>query len=63
VSLHEISNDKGVTVNFTTSKNLTIKSKMFPYQDFTWASPDEKTHSQIHHILIDRRWHLTVTDV
>jgi hypothetical protein len=32
-SLHEISNDNGVRiVNFATSKNLTVKSKMFPHR-------------------------------
>jgi hypothetical protein len=31
-SLHEISNDNGVrVVNFATSKNLTVKSTMFPF--------------------------------
>jgi hypothetical protein len=32
-SLHEISNDNGVrVVNFDTSKNLIVKSMMFPYR-------------------------------
>jgi exonuclease III len=57
-SLHEISNDNGVrAVNFAMSKNLTVKSTMFPHcniHKFTWRS-DGKTHSQIDHILIDRR--------
>jgi hypothetical protein len=46
-SLHEISNDNGVRiVNFPTSKNLTVKSTMFPHRNihkFTWTSPDGKT--------------------
>jgi hypothetical protein len=58
-SLHEISNDNGVKVlNFETSKNLTVKSMMFPHCNIhkvTWTSPDGKMHSQIDHILIDRR--------
>ncbi|PNF41471.1 hypothetical protein B7P43_G13302 [Cryptotermes secundus] len=66
-SLHEISNDNGVrVVNFATSKNLTVKSTMFPHRNinkFTWASPDGKIHNQIDHILIDRRWHSIVLDV
>jgi hypothetical protein len=57
-NLHEISNDNGVRlVNFTTSKNLTIKRMMFPHhniQKYNWTSPDGKTHKQIGHILIDR---------
>ncbi len=39
---------------------------MFPHQDihkYTWTSPDEKTHNQIDHTLIDRRWHSRILDV
>jgi hypothetical protein len=50
-SLNEINNDNGVrAVNFATSKNLTVKSTMFPHRNvhkFTWTSPDGKTHNQI----------------
>ncbi|PNF36351.1 hypothetical protein B7P43_G00524 [Cryptotermes secundus] len=57
--LHEISNDKGVrVVNFVTSKNLTIKSTMFPHRNihkFTWISPNGKPQNQIEHNSIDRR--------
>ena len=65
-SLHRDSNDNGVRiVNFATSKNF-VKSMMFPHRNihkYTWTSPDVKTHNQIDHILIDRRWHLSVLDV
>jgi hypothetical protein len=41
-------NDNGVRlVNFATSKNLTVKSTMFPHHNirkYTWTSPDGKTH-------------------
>jgi hypothetical protein len=64
--LHEISNDNGVRlVNFATSKNLRVKSTMFPQRNiykYTWTSPDGKTHNQIDHILIDRRRHWNVLD-
>jgi hypothetical protein len=57
-SLQENSNDNGVRVmNFATSKNLIVKSTMFPHQNintYTSASHDGKTHNQIDHILIDR---------
>jgi hypothetical protein len=48
-SLHADSNDNGVTaVNFATSKNLVVKSTMFPHQNihkYTWTSPpDGKTN-------------------
>jgi hypothetical protein len=66
-SLHKISNDNGVRlVNFATPKNLRVKSTMFPHRNihkYTWMSPDGKTHSQIDHILVDRRRHLNVLDV
>jgi hypothetical protein len=62
-SSHEISNDNGVTgVNFAQSKNLTVKSTMFPHK-FTWTSPDEKTHNQIDHIFIDRRRHSSMLGI
>jgi hypothetical protein len=60
-SSNEISNDNGVrVVNFATSKNLVVKSTMFPHRsihNYTWTSPDGKAHNQIDHILIDRRRH------
>jgi hypothetical protein len=66
-SLHEISHDKGVRlVNFATSKNLRVKSMMFPHRNihkYTWTSPDGKAHNQIDHILVDRRRHSNVLDV
>jgi hypothetical protein len=55
-SLHEISNDNGLrVVNFTTYKNLTVRSTMFPHRNinnFTWTSRDGKTQDQFDHIFI-----------
>jgi hypothetical protein len=55
-SVHEISNDNAVRlVNFATSKNLTVKSTMFPHHNihkYTWMPPDGKIHNHIDHILI-----------
>jgi hypothetical protein len=66
-SLHEDSNDNGVrVVNFATSKNLVVKSTMFPHRYihiYTWTSPDGKSHNQIDYVLIDRRWHSSILDV
>jgi hypothetical protein len=60
-SLHQDSNDNGVRiVNLATSKNLGVKSTMFPHRNFhkyIWTSPDGKIHNQVDHILIDRRRH------
>jgi hypothetical protein len=39
---------------------------MFPHRNihnYTWTSPDGKTHNQIDHILVDRRRHSNVLDV
>jgi hypothetical protein len=39
---------------------------MFPHQNihkYNWSSPDETTHNQNDHILIDRRWHSSICDV
>jgi len=66
-SLHQDSNCNGVRiVNFGTSKLLVVKSIMIQHQNihkYTWTSPEGKTHNQIDHIFIDRRWHLSMLDV
>jgi hypothetical protein len=53
-------------LNFVTSKNLVVKSTMFPHRrihKYTWTSPEGNTHNQIDHILIDRRRHSSTLDV
>ena len=66
-SLHLDSTDNNVRiVKFATSKNLAIKSTMFPHRNihkYTWTSPDGKTHDQSDHMLLARRWHSGVLDV
>jgi hypothetical protein len=66
-SLHKISNGNGArVVNFTTYKNLTVKSRIFPHRNihkYSWTSPDGKTHNQIDRILNDRQRHSGVLDV
>ena len=55
-SLHQDSNDNGVRiVHFATSKNLVVKSTMFPHRNIhkcTWTSPDGQAHNEIFHIQI-----------
>ena len=67
MSLHQANNNNGVRiVNIATSKNLVVKSTMFPRRNihkYTCTSPDGKTHNQIDHILTDRRWHSSIFDV
>ena len=66
-SLHQDSNDKSARIiNFATSKNLVVESKMFPHRNihtYTWTSSDGKTQNQIEHILIDGRWHSSILHV
>jgi endonuclease/exonuclease/phosphatase family metal-dependent hydrolase len=66
-SLQKISNDNGVrVVKFAASKNLIVKSTMFPHRNihkFARISPDGKTQSQIDHILISRKRHSNILDV
>jgi hypothetical protein len=67
VSLHQDSNDNVVRiVNFSTSKNLVVRSTMFLYSnihEYAWTSPEGKTHNQNDHVLIERRWHLSILHV
>jgi hypothetical protein len=68
--LYEANNDNGVrVVNFAISKNLIVKSTIFPHHDIhkhTWTSPDGVKHNQINqmdHVLIDRGRHSYYLDV
>jgi hypothetical protein len=62
-SLHEISHDNGGKImRFILSKNLTVKSTMFPHQ-YTLTFPDAENYSQIAHMLVDRRRHWSVLEV
>jgi hypothetical protein len=63
-SLHEASNDNGVrVVNFATLKNVIVKSTIFPHHGIhkhPWTSPDDVTHNQTDHVLIEKRWHSVI---
>jgi hypothetical protein len=66
-SVHPESNDNGIRlVNFTTSKNLMVKSTKFPHRNiqmYTWTSPDGITHIKIDHVLVDKRRQSSIIDV
>jgi hypothetical protein len=65
-SLYQDSHDNGVRIINDTSKNLVVKSTMFPHRNihkYTWTSPDGQSHNQTDHVLIDRRWHSSILDV
>jgi hypothetical protein len=65
-SFHQDNNDNGVRIiKFATSKNLFVKISMFPHRNIhkrTWTFPNGKTHNQMDHILMDRRWHSSIVD-
>ena len=62
--LHQDNDDNGVkTVNFS-SEILVVKSTIFLHRNIRkYTCADGKTHSQIDHILIERRWHSSVLHV
>jgi hypothetical protein len=66
-SLRQDTNDNNVRiVNLATSIKLVVQSTMFLHRNFhkyTWKSHHGKTHNQIDHVLIDRRWHSSILDV
>jgi hypothetical protein len=66
-SLHENTNDNGQRItDFAVSKDLVVSSTYFPHRDihkYTWTSPDETTHNQIRHVLIERRNASSIMDI
>jgi hypothetical protein len=65
-SLHEISNDSGARLVNSATKNLVVKSTMFPHRKIhkcTRTSSEGNTHNHINHVLIERRRHSSILDV
>jgi hypothetical protein len=65
-NLHQIRNEDELRVIKLCHIQKSVKRAMFPHcniHKFTWPPPDGKTHHQIDHILIDRRWHSSVLNV
>ena len=64
-SLHQDSNDDGIrNSKLATSKNLVVKSMMFPHQNISRPGPLLMgTLNQVDRILIGRRWHSSILDI
>jgi hypothetical protein len=65
-SLHEISNDNGVTVVDLLHKKITVKSTDFSHcniHKYTWTFPESNMHNQIDHILIYKMGNSDIVDV
>ncbi|KAI5717474.1 hypothetical protein M8J77_006391 [Diaphorina citri] len=66
-SLHADTNDNGHRlIQFAISKNMFIKSTMYPHKNIhkaTWVSPDLQTQNQIDHVLINERRQSSITDI
>jgi hypothetical protein len=63
---HKLNNDGVRVISFATSKNLVVKSTMFPHHSvhkYTWTFPEGKMYNQTDHILIDRRQHPNILEV
>ena len=65
-TLHETSNENGITaIDFTTNNN-TIKSTYFRHKNIhkdTWQSPDGRTNLQADHLLVPGRHASSIMDV
>ena len=66
-SLHQGSNNNGVRrVNFATSKNRVVKSKILPHRNihtYNQTSSRGQNHQQIDHVLLDMRQYSSILDV
>jgi hypothetical protein len=62
--LHEINDDNGIRlVNFSTSKDIIIKSSVFPHHiihKYALSSLDGNLHNQLDYVVIDKRWNSSV---
>lgn len=66
-TIHDKTNDNGKRLcNMATATNMIISSTKFQHprhHKITWTTPDQKTGTQIDHILINRRRQSSVKDV
>ena len=60
-------NENGeLLTDFCEANEMVIGGSLFPHRDchkVTWVSPDQRTHNQIDHVIISRRWRSSLQDV
>ncbi|KMQ85216.1 craniofacial development protein 2-like protein, partial [Lasius niger] len=65
--LHAESNDNGTRViYFAGSRGMVVMSTQFPRKNihkWTWTSPDDRSHNQIDHVLIEKRGASSIKNV
>lgn len=66
-SLHTESNDNWLrAIDFASSRGMAIMSTQFPRKDihkWTWTTPDDRSHNQIDHVLIEKRGASSIKNV
>jgi len=64
---HDLRNDNGGRlISFAASRNMIISSTIFPHKrihKLTWSAPDRRTKNQIDHLLIEKKFRCSITDV
>ena len=62
-----IMNENGeLLTDFCEANEMVIGGSLFPRKEchkVTWVSPDRRTHNQIEHVIINRRWRCSLQDV
>ncbi|XP_065582026.1 uncharacterized protein LOC136041328 [Artemia franciscana] len=64
--LGEINENGTLLVDFALTNDLIIGGTMFAHKTihkYSWNSPDGRTHNQIDHLLINRKWKSSLQDV
>ncbi|XP_065582594.1 uncharacterized protein LOC136041763 [Artemia franciscana] len=64
--LGEINENGTLLVDFALTNDLIIRGTIFAHKTihkYSWSSPDGRTHNQIDHLLINRKWKSSLQDV
>ena len=66
-SLHTVTNNNGQRcINFAASRGMVVRSTFFPRKNIhkvTWTSPNQRTKTQIDHVLIDGRFFSDIRNI